>query len=592
MIRAVGWTSVAMVAVLLGDTARAQTTTRVSVSTLGTQATSDCWLSAISADGRFVVFYGAATDLVPGDTNNASDVFLRDLFLGTTERVSVAANGAQADSISGGALISADNRFVGFSSAATNLVVGDTNHAYDAFVRDLQLATTERASVGVGGAVGDGQSYFSGISADGRFVLFVSTATNMVAIDTNGVQDLFVRDRTNGTTERVSLSSSGAQGNGDSGAGQISADGRFVCFSSEASNLVPGDLNGVRDVFVRDRLNGTTALVSVGLAGPALEASTAFSISADGRFVGFESLDPSLVPNDSNASIDCFVHDRPTGQTTPVSVSSTGAVGELRSFSSQVWGNGLFATFWSSSTNLVSGDTNSTSDVFLRNLQLGTTERVSVDSNGGQSNGGSYFASLSADGRFVAFSSLASNLVAGDTNGVYDVFVRDRGAPAGAPLCFGDGGAGLCPCANSGLILRGCNNSASTGGAVLAAAGSASLASDTLVLTSSGELPSAPTIFLQGSVSIAPLNFGDGRRCTGGSLKRLYVHSASGGVVSAPQTGDSSVSARSAALGDVLSAGATRYHQAYYRDPSTSFCPAPTGNLWNISSGLVVTWTQ
>lgn len=171
------------------------------------------------------------------------------------------------------------------------------------------------------------------------------------------------------------------------------------------------------------------------------------------------------------------------------------------------------------------------------------------------------------------------------------VGVQDQPS-TGTPFCFGDGSTGACPCGNSGASGRGCENSAATGGALLAAAGTASIANDTLVLASSGELPTALSIFLQGSTAVAPLAFGDGLRCTGGALKRLYVHNASGGAISVPQPGDPSVSARSAALGDVLANGATRSYQTYYRDPQLGFCPSPAGNSWNISSGLSITWAQ
>jgi hypothetical protein len=228
----------------------------------------------------------------------------------------------------------------------------------------------------------------------------------------------------------------------------------------------------------------------------------------------------------------------------------------------------------------------------VRDRQNGTTVRVSLDSGGAEGNAPSEWPSISSDGRFVTFTSSSTNLVAGDTNGFMDVFLRDRGGLPPAPFCFGDGSAGPCPCANNGLPGRGCQNSASTGGAVLTAAGNAALSNDTLVLTSSGELPAALSIFLQGSASIAPLSFGDGLRCSGGSLERLYSRNAAGGAVSAPQPGDPSISARSAALGDPIAAGATRYYQTYYRDPQLGFCPSPSGDSWNVSSGLSVSWAQ
>ncbi|MBK7641435.1 MAG: hypothetical protein IPJ19_00050 [Planctomycetes bacterium] len=176
-------------------------------------------------------------------------------------------------------------------------------------------------------------------------------------------------------------------------------------------------------------------------------------------------------------------------------------------------------------------------------------------------------------------------------NGFFHAVKWTLSAPP-TPFCFGDGGAGACPCGNNGTSGRGCQNSASTGGAILAGTGTASLANDTLVLNSTGELPTALSILLQGSTAVAPIAFGDGLRCAGGTLKRLYVRNATGGAISLPQAGDPSISARSAALGDALTNGATRYYQTYYRDPQLGFCPTPQGNSWNISSGVFVVWAQ
>jgi hypothetical protein len=177
-------------------------------------------------------------------------------------------------------------------------------------------------------------------------------------------------------------------------------------------------------------------------------------------------------------------------------------------------------------------------------------------------------------------------------DGITSFTLAERLNGSGTSFCFGDASAGPCPCGNNGSPGRGCQNSASTGGALQSGSGNASLAADTLVLTSTGELPSALSIFLQGTTAIAPLVFGDGLRCTGGALKRLYVHNAAGGAVSAPQPGEPSISARSAALGDLISAGATRYYQTYYRDPVLGFCDSPPGNTWNVSSGLSILWAQ
>ena len=214
----------------------------------------------------------------------------------TTERVSVASNGGQADSSSVNPAVSADGRFVAFESDASNLVGGDTNGLNDIFVHDRQTGTTERVSVATGGTEANGVSYTPAISADGRFVAFYSNATNLVGGDTNGTSDVFVHDRQTGTTERVSVATGGAEANGGSSTAAISADGRFVAFHSDATNLVSGDTNGARDIFVHDRQTGTTERVSVATGGAQANSGSANpAISADGRFVAFYSVATNLV---------------------------------------------------------------------------------------------------------------------------------------------------------------------------------------------------------------------------------------------------------------------------------------------------------
>jgi hypothetical protein len=247
-------------------------------------------------------------------------------------------------------------------------------------------------------------------------------------------------------------------------------------------------------------------------------------------------------------------------------------------------------------TNLVSADTNGVCDVFLRDRQLGTTQRVSLSSGGVQGNGLSYHPSLSADGNYVAFASDATDLVPGDTNGVTDVFLGDRaGGPSFTSLCApGSGGVIACPCANppSGGG-RGCDNSAATGGAVLTASGGTYLSSDSLVFTTSGEKPTATSVLLQGTSSpAAGVVYGQGVRCVGGSLKRLFVKAAASGSITAPNfgAGDPTVSARSAAKGDVILAGQSRWYLVYYRDPIVlGGCPA--SSTFNATQTGVVSWS-
>lgn len=281
---------------------------------------------SISADGRHVAFESSARDLVRRDTNGAVDVFVRDLRARTTRLVSRDGSGGQANGPSGAASISADGSVVAFGSGASDLVPEDTNGAADVFVRDRATGTTERVSVNDlpgPGSQADAGSQDPSISADGRFVAFDSGASNLVAGDTNtdingrNASDVFVRDRLNGTTERVSLSGEEEEGDDPSRAASISADGRFVGFESLASNLTPDDTdpnggNGAGttiDVFVRDRQSGTTELVSASGSGEgANDTSDGASISADGRYAAFRSVADNLVANDTNARFDVFAH--------------------------------------------------------------------------------------------------------------------------------------------------------------------------------------------------------------------------------------------------------------------------------------------
>ncbi len=227
---------------------RLQTTERIGK---GKLPVTRAWGLSLSTDGRFLAFGGDAS-LVAGNDAHQLDVFVYDRRERRLELASVASNGKFGDASSQWPAISGDGRYVSFHSEAGNLVPGDTNHTTDIFVRDRQRASTQRVSVGSAGAQGDGASYgLSQISANGRYVAFQSFATNLVANDTNGTWDAFVRDRRSGKTRRVSVASNGAQANAASTSSAITADGRTVGFYSQADNLVPGDTNGALDAFVR-----------------------------------------------------------------------------------------------------------------------------------------------------------------------------------------------------------------------------------------------------------------------------------------------------------------------------------------------------
>ena len=411
--------------------ARADTTERVSLDSSEHEWVgpfNPLWQTvSVSADGRFVAFDSEAANLVPGDTNWVADIFVRDRQAGTTERVSVSSSGQAGSADSWRPSISGDGRFVAFMSFAPDLAPNDANNSWDILVRDRQRGATELVSVGAAGMPGAGHSWWPSINADGRFVAFESEATDLVPGDTNERMDIFVRDRTAQTTERVSVSSQGAESQADSFQPAISADGRFVAFMSYASNLVPGDGNSSADVFVHDRLTGATERVSVSTGGSQANADAKMpAISFDGRFVTFESYASTLASGDSNARIDIFVRDRLTGTTERVSVSSRGRQANEHCHAPSISADGRFVAFESYSSNLADSDNNRDSDVFVRDRTSGTTERASLNSSDTQGNADSGAASISADGRFVAFWSHASNLVGDDRNSVADVFVRHR----------------------------------------------------------------------------------------------------------------------------------------------------------------------
>lgn len=406
-------------------------TTRVSIASDGTQGNSyGAFISDISLDGRFVTFSSGSTNLVPGDTNGWGDAFVHDRITKSTKRVSVSSSGEQGNHYSFPTDISADGRFIAFTSSSSNLIVSDTNGDVDAFVHDRITGKTMPVSISTAGILGNAFSNGVAISANGRYATFMSSSNNLVSDDTNEMMDVFIRDRATNTTTRVSVATDNSQGNYPSYGGSISADGRYVTFSSASDTLVPGDTNGKKDVFLRDLITKTTTRISVRSDGVQGEGgyygADAGPISSDGRFVLFSSDFTNLVQNDINEMRDVFLYDRLTQETTRVSVSSNSAEGNGNSWGGEFSADGRYVTFSSEADNLVPGDSNSNSDVFIRDCILKKTTRVSVASGGAQGNAGSYSGGLSGDGRYMTFFSNADNLVPSDTNKASDVFVRDR----------------------------------------------------------------------------------------------------------------------------------------------------------------------
>lgn len=408
----------------------AQVTTRDSVSTSQTEGNDVSRNASVSSDGRFVAFESGATNLVDGDTNNRLDIFVRDRLSGETVRVSVSSSGAQGNHDSSLPSISGDGRYIAFLSRASNLVPSDTNSEADVFVHDRQSNTTSRVSVSEEGGQANGRSERLAISQDGEHVAFESLATNLVPGDTNGFRDIFVRQIAKEQTLRVSVSGVTGmppQANNNSFDPSISANGEAIAFTSHATNLVSNDTNGARDVFVRDLRAEQTRRVSVRSGGFQVSSGSFDpSISGDGRFVAFWSGASTFVPEDDNGAADVFVHERASFQTTRVSLNSEGAEGNSTSQLPSISTDGRFVAFESESTNLVASDLNGVVDVFVRDREAGRTARASVSSSGAEADAASVNASIAGAGEFVSFESGSSQLVAPDTNGMTDVFTRDR----------------------------------------------------------------------------------------------------------------------------------------------------------------------
>lgn len=493
-----------------------------------------------SADGGRVVWESVAFNLVPSDTNGVADIFLSDIAGGTRTRLSVNDDGIEGNGESGYPDISGDGTRVVFESVASNLVLSDTNGVSDIFVTSppnpplhygeggnpfSPLSATERGDGGVRlagaevirisvsseGEEGNGASFGARISGNGRYVVFSSSASNLVANDTNGADDVFVHDLETGITERVSVRTGGGEGALGSGGGALSADGRYAVFDSGAS-LVSQDDNGFQDVYRHDRTTGTTELVTRLSAGETNGDSIGAALSADGRYVSFMSVASNLVANDGNFSFDIFRRDMQGSEILRFSISSFGLEGDDASQWASMSADGMAVAYESRARNLVAGDSNELPDIFVsalvelpptptatpistatltptptatlphrlelplvmrnsgignRNITIagdrmsgwatitddnqavafasdattftllpvqhkqiyqwkwGEIELVTLGLDGNAANDGSDFPRYSGDGSTIVFQSRATNLVAGDSNGTWDIIAYD-----------------------------------------------------------------------------------------------------------------------------------------------------------------------
>lgn len=411
-------------------------TERVSVSSAGVAGNGESQTPVISGNSRYVAFQSAADNLVGEDTNSVRDVFLHDRETGQTRRVSRHTNGQQGNCDSGSPAISGGGRKVVFDSCAFNLVDDDTNNVPDVFAYDRDTGEVRRVSVHTNGTQANDLSADPVVSGDSRIIAFWSHADNLIEGDDEGHTDIFLHDQETWATWRITVNSLGEGGNGDSQHPAISNDGRYVVYESGASNLTAGDSGIYRDIFLFDRTTGFTERVSVSDEEQEAQGeSFAASVSGSGRYVAFVSFAANLVSDDNNSLPDVFVRDRVEGRTIRINVSNSGEeVGVLETDQEPTFSaNGRYVAFKSRAGNLAPNDTNGVGDIFIYDLQEETISLASVNGDGVQGNDASQSPSLSDDGRFVAFSSVASNLVSGDSNGQRDIFVHDTVGPPPPP---------------------------------------------------------------------------------------------------------------------------------------------------------------
>lgn len=386
---------------------------------------------ASSSDGRYVLFSSMSSQLVPNDTNGKLDWFVKDTQSNAVNRVNVKNDGSQltADTYTA-ASISSNGRYVSFIVANVNYQLPG-NHTDNVYVRDLKNGTTTLVSQSTAGVAGNGSSWGGNIntpeiSADGRYIVFTSNATNLVSDDTNGQADVFLRDTKLNKTTILSNTDTGAPSNGYSGSPTISCDGAYVAFKSNATNLVTGNSNTNPSVYLVDRVSGNTIKDITPNANAGAGNSTA--ISCDGSTLLFASGASNLVSNDTNNASDVFAYQLQDETIERVNVSTDGQ--QNSSSTGPEIGisfNGKYVTFTSNASNLVTDDTNNTRDIFIRDIQARVTQRINMRSDGMQTTGHSDNPYITQDGRGVIYHSSDSGLVSGDTNGMDDVFMSKTG---------------------------------------------------------------------------------------------------------------------------------------------------------------------
>ncbi|WOH39431.1 thrombospondin type 3 repeat-containing protein [Thalassotalea fonticola] len=423
---------VVLVTALMSIAVLSAETERVSVSSTGVQGNFDSGFffqgNAVSSDGRYVAFHSEANNLDTADTDDVRDIYVYDRQSDTVALVSKNTAGVTGNGNSHQPSMSDDGRYVAFRSHSTNLNAADTDTLPDIYVYDRQSDTLALISKNTAGVKGNGWSTFPSISGDGRYVAFRSHSTNLDAADTDTWADIYLYDRQDDVMELVSKNAAGVKGNGYSYTPSVSGDGGYVTFSSRSTNLDAADTDTREDIYVYDRQDDVLELVSKSTAGvKGNYDSNKPSISANGRYVAFSSFATNLDATDTVIGYDIYVYDRQDDVLELMSKSTAGVVGNSASNRPSISGDGRYVAFYSLADNLDAADIDTRQDIYAYDRQSDTVTLVSKNTAGVKGNDISYYPAISDDGSVVVFSSLSSNLVDNDTNEHYDVFVRDFG---------------------------------------------------------------------------------------------------------------------------------------------------------------------
>lgn len=383
----------------------------------------------VSSDGRYVTFASDATNLVSNDSNGWADIFVYDRQENTFEIVSLQSDGDASNNNSYEPAISGDGRWVVFCSFANNLVGGDDNNRPDTFLYDRENNQIRRLSDAPNGDDGNGNSCGeSTINSNGQIVVFISDATNLVISDTNNVRDVFIYNRNDDTVKRITAEN-GQQGAASSDAPSISDDGRYIAFQSDAANFVNGDDNNQKDIFVYDRSENDMERVSQRQDGTDNPVGSFYpAISGDGRFVVFQSGDSNLVADDNNGKTDVFLHVRDGNAIERISLESDGGQANDDSTQASISTDGRYVTFTSAATDLDDNRLVNITNIFVRDRNSNSTVSVSYTSDDNPGNRNSDTPQISGNGRYIVFASAATNLLPEDTNDRADVYLWDKDA--------------------------------------------------------------------------------------------------------------------------------------------------------------------